>query len=703
MFLNKKIRYPVCIGMLILCLSIYASAMYVPYATYTYSNTGEARLSPHAYVPNRSLGSALRLSDPSRIVKDNADRLYIADSGNNRIVILNPDLTLYHTIETFQNPAMGKMDSLNTPRGVFAAENGTIYVSDTENQRILCFSAEFKLEGIVSKPESELLSEDYDFKPQALVVDRMGRVYVCAENMNMGVMVLDQKGNLKRFLGAQKVAMNIVELFWRRFMTEEQLSRKSAFVPTEYNSIALDAEGFLFVTSSAIDKTLQYAATLSKSKDSRYAPVKRFGAAELDVLYRNGEYPPSGDISVKLEGTGPSSIVGCAPGAYDTYTLVDAARNKLFTYDYDGNLLYAFGGTGSQTGLFQGLCGAVSLSDNRIIALDKTNGTVTEFIQTQYGAQLFEVMQLHNERKYGEESVVWEQIMLMNNNLDYAYIGLGKSLIKSGDYKEAMSLFRAGQSPEYYSAAYKEYRREVFSKWMLVIPIVIVLLVAAVIYFFSFIKKYNEKRGGKPGKKSLVEKIAYGFHVIFHPFDGFWDLGGENRGSIGSAALICMATGLVLALKPVGSGYLFSSGGDWWSGTLTLFLLVGLFSIANWSVTSLADGKGTAAQIFMTVSYSLIPILLLTLPQIALSHFLLLNESAYMSILSNVSYLWTGFLLFAGTLSIHQYTLPKGILVTLVTLLGMVIIVFLSLMFFNLFEPMITFFINYYKEVFYRF
>lgn len=46
-----------------------------------------------------------------------------------------------------------------------------------------------------------------------------------------------------------------------------------------------------------------------------------------------------------------------------------------------------------------------------------------------------------------------------------AYSGLGKASYRDGDYKEAMGLFKLGNNTDWYSRAYKEYRKTVVAKW----------------------------------------------------------------------------------------------------------------------------------------------------------------------------------------------------------------------------------------------
>lgn len=50
-------------------------------------------------------------------------------------------------------------------------------------------------------------------------------------------------------------------------------------------------------------------------------------------------------------------------------------------------------------------------------------------------------------------------------NYDMAYSGLGKASYRDGDYKEAMGLFKLGNNTDWYSRAYKEYRKTVVAKW----------------------------------------------------------------------------------------------------------------------------------------------------------------------------------------------------------------------------------------------
>ena len=64
------------------------------------------------------------------------------------------------------------------------------------------------------------------------------------------------------------------------------------------------------------------------------------------------------------------------------------------------------------------------------------------------------------------------------------------------------------------------------------------------------------------GFKRYKASLKYGFYVIFHPFDGFWDLVHEQRGS-----LLAAHTWLFLFLANATAGF-FST-----SGIMVIFLL----------------------------------------------------------------------------------------------------------------------------------
>ena len=113
------------------------------YQTYTYSIGGYALHSPDAYTADNQvidsgyMGLDVPLNAPNDLITDKQNKVYIADTGNNRIVCLDRYYKLKFTISTFVN-AQGVSDSLTAPEGLFVT-NDRIWVCDTGASRIVVF------------------------------------------------------------------------------------------------------------------------------------------------------------------------------------------------------------------------------------------------------------------------------------------------------------------------------------------------------------------------------------------------------------------------------------------------------------------------------------------------------------------------------------------------------------------------------------
>ena len=59
----------------------------------------------------------------------------------------------------------------------------------------------------------------------------------------------------------------------------------------------------------------------------------------------------------------------------------------------------------------------------------------------------------------------------------------------------------------------------------------------------------------------LLSSLRYSLYVIFHPFDGFWDLSREKRGSLGAANIIVFLVLLVRLLSMQFTPFLFMKRG----------------------------------------------------------------------------------------------------------------------------------------------
>jgi len=204
----------------------------------------------------------------------------------------------------------------------------------------------------------------------------------------------------------------------------------------------------------------------------------------------------------------------------------------------------------------------------------------------------------------------------------------------------------------------------------------------------------------------LGETLKYSMYVSTHPLDGFWDLTHEKRGSIAAANVIVFAAVLVEVLRLTLTSFQFVKINMEKFNAIIVFMRIlmpiFLWTVANWSLTTLMDGKGRMGDIYMAISYALMPSVIINVIMIILSQVLTFEEGAVYWFLSSLSLLWTGMLILAGMMMIHDYSIGKTVLSSLLTVVGMGVIVFIFVIFFSLVSDAISYFVSLYKEILFR-
>ena len=337
---------------------------------------------------------------------------------------------------------------------------------------------------------------------------------------------------------------------------------------------------------------------------------------------------------------------------------------------------------------------AVQWWGENIAVADKGNSCIKVFSPTKYALLVNKAMETQQTGNYEESNKYWNQLLDMHSGNNLAFIGIGKNEMRSGNYKEAMEWFRRADDTTNYSKAFKRYRQEIGTK-VTGIAISAVVIIALAIWVIKFVnKKKNITKEKK--ERPLLEGIKYGFYIMRHPFDGFWDMQFEGRGRLSSATAILVAAVVLNLISLFTSGYLFAGNRDAGfnvliQGVMTIALPFGLWCVANWSVTSLMNGSGTFKFIYMYSCYSLTPFLISTPLLIILSNCLSLEEMTLYSIINMLFFVWVGFLLFVGTLVVHQYGAVRTVATILVIIVAMGIIVFLFMLCITIVQQMTDF------------
>ncbi|MBQ7848426.1 MAG: YIP1 family protein [Clostridia bacterium] len=200
--------------------------------------------------------------------------------------------------------------------------------------------------------------------------------------------------------------------------------------------------------------------------------------------------------------------------------------------------------------------------------------------------------------------------------------------------------------------------------------------------------------------------LKYATYTMLHPFDGFWDLIHEKRGSMAAANTIVIAVLITRLLSLEHTSFLFSN--VYWPEVnilqqcLSVLLPLVIFVLGNWGLTTLFEGKGTLKDVYMGTCYALAPFVLLQLPMIVLSNWITMDEGAFYSVLNTVSLVWSGGLIVCAMMMIHDYSLAKTLLFIVMTIFAMVVIIFLLLLFFTLVGDGVGYFTSIYREITFR-
>lgn len=665
--------------------------------SYVYNYEGEALRTPDAvtvkYYADSAYSGFSVLSEPRDMDFDAAGNLYIADTDNNRIVVLD---RYYKFVNEYRSVTLsdGSKSDFSEPTGIYCCKNGTIYIADSKNGRILVADCDFNLINTVTATAEEVLKESFVFTPLKVSASTDGRIYAIADGVYDGLMEFDASGKFVSFSGAAKVTYNLFDKLWMKYGTEKQRKQRTKNIPTEFSNLDIDSEGFVYTVNASVKQSDPYSSE----------PIRKQNNLGTNILKTTDELKnPIGDILYPYSKsdasvTGPSKLIDISAAADYGYVVADEKRGHIFVYSSSGEIMFVFGGSGSNIGTFT-LPVAVSCYGSEIAVLDGITGSVTVFTFTEYADLIISATENYHNGKYDESYEEWQQVLKTNSNLNTAYVNIGKILIRKGEYKKALDYLKLGQNKAYYSKAYKYYRKEILKNnliWILLgIAAVLSIVIAAVHFLFKGVNtRLNSKR--------WFSGLKYSFHIMAHPFDGFWDMTHENKGSMSAALILYAFFTVSVVVRTACRGFLLSplGGNANLPAAVALSIIpILLYCVCNWSITTLFDGDGKFSQIYMGCAYCLTPYLLVSVPITVIGNFVTLEETAILNVISAFAIIWCVFLLFCAMVTVHGYSGSKAIVTIIATVVAMLLVIMLVVLLFNLVRQMVMFVISIYDEL----
>ena len=421
----------------------------------------------------KNLGDYGFLNHAEDLFIDSADNLYVADTGNNRILKFSPDGKVAAEYkEGFGVP-------LKNPKGIYVHEDGTLWIADTGNYRVVRIAQDGSDVEVYYKPESELLEESFTFAPEKIYVSGTGYIYVLK---GTSLMKMDARNTFRGYVGAATVPFSLARFLIKMFGSQSQAERTMKQEPSAYSNFMIASDGMIY---GLLANEISGQIRRLNSVGTNTYPEEKYG---FDITLDDDSYIQASFADITVMDSG-------------IITLCDRNTGLLYQYTQDGELLAAFGGTGNKNGIYQNIVSITHDSGGILYVLDYTAGNITLLQPTRFIRLVHEAVSYYNAGDYKAAERYWKEVLEADSNYAMAHSGYAKVLFKEEKYKEAMEQYRLGSDKEGYSDAFAEYRHNIFRSYFGWICLAAVLLLGGAWTGFKRVKKYAD---------NMAERIEYG-------------------------------------------------------------------------------------------------------------------------------------------------------------------------------------------------
>lgn len=635
--------------------------------TYTLSSDGKWVRSQDAYLAGKISFMDSPLKTPEDIFAKNG-KLYVAQSEGSNIIILD--------IVTGKKETIGEGE-LNTPSGVFVDNNQNIYVADSGLCKVVVFDKNGKKINEYTKPTAQSYGKNTAFKPLKVAVDNAGILSVVCDGSYDGIVQISQNGDFLGYFGYNTVPVTFTEVIQDKFFTEEQKQKLFNKIPLTFYNIAEDSQGIVYtITQSSSGNAVK------KHNVSGSNIITTQMADEINFV----------DISVSSDG--------------NIFAITETGM--IFEYDNDGNLLFTFGGyaiSSERNGLLTVASGITVDDKGLIYVLDKERGLVHSYVPTAFTTGLHDAISLYRDGNYKQSREELNNLLMLSGNVSVIYEYLGKDEAQLKNFEKASEYYKKAGNRTGYSDAFWEIRNQKIGKYLAIFLIIIIALILMITIIKKIIKAKNITFNKIKTNREFLN-YTYGFRMLKHPFDSCYEIKVGRAGSMLSASVIYLLALVMFILEYLYSGFAFNQNSI--ENTSLLFVVflfvvpVGLFVLCSFMVTEINDGKGSFKKIYMAMSYSLMPLIILLPIATILTHILTLSESFIITMILVAAYAWTGYLIVISIKEIHEYGFMQVFLNILITLFMMIVCVFVVSILYMFWDKVIEVFSSIFREVKYR-
>lgn len=615
--------------------------------TYAADENGYWVRTQDAYLPDKTV-TELGLSAPEDLFIDENNILYIADTGNRRIV--------KYDIARGEVTAELVSDEFTAPRGVYVTEDGDIYVADSGAKAVLIFDADFELKGKLGRPDAPIFA-DTNYEPKRVAVDGGGNVYLIGEGVYNGVIQLAKTGEFLGYFAVNDADLTFAQRLQQMIFTRAQLANLVDINPTVFTNVFVDRSGIVYTATSGTHKNGM------KKHSTNGGNMFKSNVWSYDTLT---------DLYVDDSGL----IYTCSAEGY------------INIYSKNGEEIFSFGSyvtTVDISGLFTTLPSIAVDRDGNVWAVDGSKGYLQSFKPTEYAQTVYAAMDLYEEGRYDEAMEKWNQVLKLNQMSILAHNGVGKAYLHAEDYEASLEHFKVANNKDFYSQSFWEVRNKWLQKWLgpILIVVIVLLVLKKVIGIIDrkkggHLAEVRKRLGEKVKSLPVLKDLIYALKTPRHPMDNYYEIRKYRQGSVLSATVIYALFFLdFMAFKTL-KGFIYQNmkveDMDIGSIVLGFFILLGLFIICNYLVTSINDGDGTFQQIYMIPAYGLMPAMISLLIVTVVSYVLTYNEAFLLTIVLIIGITWSVITIFLGLQTVHDYTFGETVKSILLTVVFMIIV-----------------------------
>ncbi len=200
-------------------------------------------------------------------------------------------------------------------------------------------------------------------------------------------------------------------------------------------------------------------------------------------------------------------------------------------------------------------------------------------------------------------------------------------------------------------------------------------------------------------------KYLFPIYNIFHPIDSVDEMKWYGKGSYISSLVCVFLFFISNIIVKVGSGFAYSTASGTY-GVFEIFIITfGVFLlgvISNILLCTLMDGEGKTKEICCLISYSLIILTASNIVHTILTNVLQLELIIFIQIIDVIFYIWFFACLFLGLKTAHNFTFFKTVQNIVFTIIAMILVSFLILLLFSLFQQVASFVYVVYCELVFR-